>query len=158
MPLKSSSIEYGDQKLQAYKDSNAKTILLPENIKVLGFLNLSSINPGQSRQFSLKEQGIDDSVIFHSVLASVSGASNRVKPGLSFSILDNSDVGFTFDIKGTNSQLISFDFPSNMKVSPSDQVIIHSEYTLTKLTIAMQRIGILFDIEDSLTINVSSER
>lgn len=157
MSLKSFPIEYGDQKLQAYKDKSTKSILLPENIKTLGFLNLSRISPGQAGQFTLEGKGIDDSVIFHSVLVSVGGANSREKPNLILSILDESDTGFTFDIKSNSNQLISFDFPSNMKVAPSDQIIIQSEYYLEKVTISMQRIGVVFDIDYPLTLDISPE-
>ena len=154
MALESISLPYGEESLLAFKDSKTGNILLPENVKQIGFLHLSDIRPGQTGQFSLQSNQIDYPVLLASVLA-YSSYSGREKVRFEISVVDSNDVEFLFKVGGNNNKLLSYDFPKNTIIYPTDNIYVKSQFPLDKVTFSMQRIVTSFDIKEPITIEVS---
>lgn len=155
MTLESISLPYGEEKLQAFKDTKTGNISLPENIKQVGLLHLSNIRPGQSRTINLKTNGIDYPVLLSSVLAT-SNASERREIKFDISLIDKNDENeFVFEVTGQNNKSLSYIFPLNTIVYPTDNLIIKSQYNIEKVIISMQRVVTFLDVKELITIDIS---
>ena len=154
MALESISLPYGEENLLAFRDSKTGNILLPENVKQIGFLHLFNLNSRQTGQFSLQSNQIDYPVLLASVLAS-SSYSGREKVRFEISVVDSNDVEFLFKVGGNNNKLLSYDFPKNTIIYPTDNIYVKSQFPLDKVTFSMQRIVTSFDIKEPITIEVS---
>lgn len=155
MALESISLPYGEEKLQAFKDGKTGNILLPENIKQIGFIHLLNISPGQSRTINLGTNGIDYPILLSSVLAT-SNSLGREKIKFDISLIDQNDENeFVFEVTGENNKFLSYEFPLNTIIYPTDNLIIKSQYNIAKVIISMERVVTFLDVKELVTIDIS---